>query len=241
MSLNKKNLAGLIIVAIFIAAFFVYVDFFGSSTSIPGTLGTSTATSTIDFATTTPSIFPNTPTSSTFTLKLNQNIKMLNTTIMPWAVLEDSRCATGVQCIQAGRVVAGVSIKSPTRDLSLEMKPGDKVYADGFNLTLLDVSPYPIAGAKTTDDQYRFVFKVDILPEAISKPSSSPRISPRCYVGGCSGQVCSSNPNAISTCEYKEEYKCFAYAKCEKQTNGQCGWTSTPEQKQCLANINSTI
>lgn len=55
-----------------------------------------------------------------------------------------------------------------------------------------------------------------------------------CYIGGCSSQVCSDQKNIITTCEYKEEYACYKNAKCERQTNGQCGWTETPELKECL-------
>src|SRR3989344_7366167 len=46
-----------------------------------------------------------------------------------------------------------------------------------------------------------------------------------CYVGGCSSQICSEDKDAVSTCEYKEEYACYKAAKCERQTSGQCGWT----------------
>lgn len=55
-----------------------------------------------------------------------------------------------------------------------------------------------------------------------------------CYVGGCSSQICSDDPGAISTCEFKEEYACYQNAKCERQASGQCGWTETPDLLMCL-------
>ncbi|MFN0247855.1 MAG: DUF6748 domain-containing protein [Kofleriaceae bacterium] len=56
-----------------------------------------------------------------------------------------------------------------------------------------------------------------------------------CFVGGCSGQVCSDDPGAISTCEFRPEYACYQQATCERQTSGQCGWTQTPALEACLA------
>lgn len=55
-----------------------------------------------------------------------------------------------------------------------------------------------------------------------------------CYVGGCSGQICSDREGVISTCEWREEYACYQNAICERQPDGQCGWTPTPELEACL-------
>lgn len=55
-----------------------------------------------------------------------------------------------------------------------------------------------------------------------------------CYVGGCSGQVCSDQEGVITTCEWHEEYACYHQATCERQQDGACGWTQTPELQACL-------
>lgn len=57
-----------------------------------------------------------------------------------------------------------------------------------------------------------------------------------CYVGGCSGQICSDREGAISTCEWRDEYACYQSATCERQPDGQCGWTQTPELLACIGN-----
>ena len=57
-----------------------------------------------------------------------------------------------------------------------------------------------------------------------------------CYVGGCSGQVCSDQEGVITTCEWRDEYACYQTATCERQADGQCGWTQTPELLACLGN-----
>ncbi len=57
-----------------------------------------------------------------------------------------------------------------------------------------------------------------------------------CYVGGCAGTLCSDHEGAVSTCEYKDEYACYQSATCERQADGQCGWTQTQELLTCLGN-----
>lgn len=55
-----------------------------------------------------------------------------------------------------------------------------------------------------------------------------------CFIGGCSAQICSDQPDAVSTCEYRAEYGCYKTARCERQSNNVCGWTKTPALTQCL-------
>lgn len=56
-----------------------------------------------------------------------------------------------------------------------------------------------------------------------------------CYKSGCSGQLCTDQPDVVTTCEFKEEYACYQTATCERQANGQCGWTETPALRACLS------
>jgi hypothetical protein len=57
-----------------------------------------------------------------------------------------------------------------------------------------------------------------------------------CYVGGCSSQICSDEPGIVSTCEFREEYACYQTATCERQPDGECGWTPTSELQACIDN-----
>lgn len=82
--------------------------------------------------------------------------------------------------------------------------------------------------------------KEEALTPAVSKPAPKPATSKesasgKCYVGGCSGQICSSEQGMISTCEYTQQYACYKTAKCERQATGKCGWTKTSQLKTCLA------
>ncbi len=63
-----------------------------------------------------------------------------------------------------------------------------------------------------------------------------------CVAGGCSGELCveaGGQEQPISTCEWRPEYACYRTATCERQANGNCGWTSTPELTQCLEDAGS--
>lgn len=57
-----------------------------------------------------------------------------------------------------------------------------------------------------------------------------------CRTGGCNGELCNSvlSEGMSSICEVREEYACYKTAKCERQKNGECGWTMTKELEQCL-------
>ncbi len=55
-----------------------------------------------------------------------------------------------------------------------------------------------------------------------------------CIKTGCSKQICSDH-TVMSTCEWREEYACYRQATCERQADGNCGFTKTPELTACLA------
>lgn len=61
-----------------------------------------------------------------------------------------------------------------------------------------------------------------------------------CMSTGCSGQVC-ADADIITTCEYKPEYACYENAVCERQADGQCGWTLTAAVGRCLLELSSDV
>ena len=63
-------------------------------------------------------------------------------------------------------------------------------------------------------------------------PNEAPQLT--CVKTGCSGHVC-SDQDVITTCEFRPEYACYQQATCERQDDGQCGWTQTPALTACLA------
>ncbi len=74
-------------------------------------------------------------------------------------------------------------------------------------------------------------------PMADKKPAPAPGGGTEltaCRATGCSGQICAEE-DLITTCEFREEYACYQNARCERQPDGGCGWTETPELRQCLS------
>jgi hypothetical protein len=74
----------------------------------------------------------------------------------------------------------------------------------------------------------------------VSKPEPEPKPDNGCYVGGCSGQLCGdvSIKDVATTCEWRSTYACYqdSITVCERQPDGQCGWTPTKELESCLLN-----
>lgn len=81
--------------------------------------------------------------------------------------------------------------------------------------------------AKGTHCEMKGLNGGDPLPVCIQDPAP-------CVRSGCSGQLCAEEP-MFSTCEWREEYACYQAAACERQADGQCGFTPTPELAACLA------
>ena len=73
-------------------------------------------------------------------------------------------------------------------------------------------------------------------PAQTASPQQGQIVGEGCKVGGCSGTVCQNaeDEDAITTCEWKEEYACYRNASCQKQTDGNCGWVMTSQLQQCI-------
>ncbi len=89
-----------------------------------------------------------------------------------------------------------------------------------------------------------------VLPGESTNPAApsgsvqgEPYVGEGCVISGCSRQVCGDVADmngGVTTCEWKEEYACYASARCERQGNGQCGWTETAELTQCQNNADAS-
>jgi hypothetical protein len=80
--------------------------------------------------------------------------------------------------------------------------------------------------------------QVNQMPNEGGNQTGGTFLAGSCVVAGCSGTICAEAGEAsdiITTCEYRAEYACYKQASCERQASGKCGWTQTPQFKQCLA------
>lgn len=162
------------------------------------------------------------------TLRLNEVATFPNGLAMrPIAVLEDSRCPENARCVWAGQVRVSVRITSGMGLSEQVLTLGDTVTTEAEEISLVGVSPGTLAGREIADADYRLTFEVK--ERKLSGTG-------QCFVGGCSAQLCTDDPEAVSTCEYRAEYACYKTAECKRQENGECGWTETRELRSCLRN-----
>lgn len=236
-------IAGLVVIGVIAAA--------GHSSNGLGTNASSTPTGTSsEPVTPTPATSPTTPVTPTpagstqsgsGTLALGQSSVVGGATLKPISIVEDSRCPVGVQCIQAGTVRVSMTVTANGGSTTQTFGLGKPLIARGERITLTSVTPAKSTTAAASAD-YRFTFSV--APAATTSPvptptPASPVATGGCYVGGCSGEICSDQPNAVSSCVYRPEYACYKTASCARQSSGQCGWTQTAALEQCIAS-NST-
>lgn len=170
--------------------------------------------------------------SSTAGQKIGESKTFDGVEVTPIALIEDSRCALGVECVWAGTVRVNVEIKSGLGTANQTMELNKPITTEAEEVTLVSVTPEPKHGESLDPEDYYFNFKVNKRPIT----GINPGVSGGCFVGGCSGQICSDEDGVVSTCEYREEYACYRTARCERQQNGQCGWTETDELNMCLNN-----
>lgn len=166
------------------------------------------------------------------TLSLGQEARFETVSIKPLSILEDSRCPKDVQCIQAGTVRVLLQRTRGASTATSEQALGSVLVTSAERITFVGASPDKVSTTTITSSQYRLTFTVEKL-------TTGPVAGGPCYVGGCSAEVCSADPHAVSTCIYRPEFACYKQATCERQTSGQCGWTPTQALQMCL-NQNTT-
>lgn len=70
------------------------------------------------------------------------------------------------------------------------------------------------------------------------EPQPPKRRAPKeCIRGGCSGELCvdAESGGMASACVWRPEFQCYAsFGKCERQPDGNCGWTQSDALKGCI-------
>jgi hypothetical protein len=165
------------------------------------------------------------------TLKMGELATFRNISIRPLSIEEDSRCPLDVQCIQAGTVRVRLEVVSGMGTSTSIVKLGSPFTTEGEVITLTEAAPAKNSKIQISATDYRLTFTVMKQgTPVVTNPGG------KCYIGGCSAQLCTDTPDAVSTCEYTARYACYKTATCERQPNGQCGWTPSAQLSACLAN-----
>ncbi|MES2492278.1 MAG: hypothetical protein V4579_03240 [Pseudomonadota bacterium] len=93
--------------------------------------------------------------------RINESVTVGPATVMPLAILEDSRCPVGVQCIAAGRVRLAVRIDpSGASELGTDSPAG----VAGGTVSLVEVYPARRPDVTLYPDEYRFGFRFSPRP-----------------------------------------------------------------------------
>lgn len=84
---------------------------------------------------------------------------------------------------------------------------------------------------------FEFIDEAQPSPTPTKSAGNSQRfVGEGCKVGGCSSELCldKDSEGVYSICIYNPVYECYKTARCERQENGECGWSQTEELKACL-------
>lgn len=159
-------------------------------------------------------------------VSLGQKITFADFSLTLTKVESDSRCPANANCVWGGTTTVTAEYVDATGTTTKVIELRKTTTFGSFTVTLDEVFPETTMGSKIPSSEYRFSLNVQKRNTATT--------SGGCFVGGCSAQICSSEKDIASTCEYKEEYMCYKTAKCERQSNGSCGWTQTTSLAMCL-------
>ena len=143
----------------------------------------------------------------------------------------------GVRCITSPCPTVGEKALNTSRSANVHGLDWDLAGLDEDQLSKLSTemvaTPYGIIIA---GDRYTYTENGQKAKGRTVTAAYHRLVDQTCYVGGCSGQICSDQDGVISTCEWRDEYACYQTATCERQPDGQCGWTPTEELNSCLGN-----
>ncbi|HEX5774338.1 MAG TPA: hypothetical protein VFY28_00030 [Candidatus Paceibacterota bacterium] len=100
-------------------------------------------------------------------LSLGESATALGVKLTPESIVEDSRCPQDAECIQAGTVRAATEIVSGLGTSKMVLELGQPITTEAEAVTLIAVSPEPLAGTPIRPGDYRLTFRIekrDILP-----------------------------------------------------------------------------
>ena len=59
----------------------------------------------------------------------------------------------------------------------------------------------------------------------------------KCYIGGCSGEICSDQTDIVSTCEILPGMECLKKGTSCKPINNECTWVLSQNAAQCFIQV----
>ena len=102
---------------------------------------------------------PDEPADAVAYARFGETVNVGGPRVTPVALLEDSRCPQGVQCVWAGRVRITARIATGAGTTTRELISGQPVTVADGALTLVEVQPARRANTVTAPADYRFGFR----------------------------------------------------------------------------------
>lgn len=97
---------------------------------------------------------------TTVEAKINKKVAAGTLSLTVLEVVEDSRCPTDVQCIQAGTVRIKVLLSSGLGEGEITMALNTPITTEAEEITLVSVTPAKLSTHTTTASEYTFTFKI---------------------------------------------------------------------------------
>ena len=92
---------------------------------------------------------------------LGQPVAAGNVVLTPMAVIEDSQCAMGTQCIWAGRVVVTTQVDGPGWRETLDLTATESTAVRDHGVILATVTPERRQSVDIASGDYRFIYMVE--------------------------------------------------------------------------------
>ena len=153
-------------------------------------------------------------------IQTGETIAFPDVTVTLLRIPEDSRCASDVTCMWAGTLKAEFLVVVGSKQSTTSIELGKSATINNVTLTLISASPYPKSTKQIDSDKSRLTLSVQKKITANPTPPPKP-VQAACYVGGCSGEICSDQKDMASNCIYREEFACYRNTTCERQPGGR--------------------
>lgn len=93
--------------------------------------------------------------------QLNKTISAFDFLVTPISVVQDSRCPTDVQCIQAGTVVVKAKLAGGLGEYTANLELNVPLINEEVSITLINVSPEPLSTHTIGSTEYVFSFEIE--------------------------------------------------------------------------------
>ncbi len=78
--------------------------------------------------------------------------------------------------------------------------------------------------------------KEDVDNDDISD-NKNDKVDMACYIGGCSGELCTDDPEAMSTCEVLPGMECITMGMRCEAVDGECAWVMSQTAAECFMEV----